>query len=312
MLEKLRARLGARRRLAIPIMSTALLLVVIVPLMFGVLTIAQNAGDIKIKIKSFDVSALSAPPTWLDRVPLVGEKMSQRWADFGALSPEEREAKITPCADKALQWFVARAGSSGRMLLDFLLSMIATTILYMNGEAVREGLLRFAARMAGRHGEDVACLAAKTIRGVTLGIIVTALVQAAVGCIGLLIVGIPAAGLLTAVMLILCLAQLGPLLVLGPSVVWLYWSGQAFRGTILLIISIFAGTIDSVLRPWLIRKGAELSLLLILVGVIGGLIAFGIIGLFLGPVVLATAYTLLKAWVLDQSSAENADSSAAP
>jgi predicted PurR-regulated permease PerM len=98
-------------------------------------------------------------------------------------------------------------------------------------------------------------------------------------------------------MVMLCLAQIGPFLVLVPAVIWLYWSGQPGWGTVLLVISAVAGTIDNVIRPFLIKKGADLPLLLIFSGVIGGLIAFGIVGLFIGPVVLAVTYTLLKAWV---------------
>jgi predicted PurR-regulated permease PerM len=128
---------------------------------------------------------------------------------------------------------------------------------------------------------------------------VTAMIQAAIGGIGLFVVGVPAAGLLMAVMLMLCLAQLGPILVLIPAIVWLYWSGQAAWGTVLVVFTVVAATIDNIIRPFLIRKGVELPLLLIFAGVIGGLLAFGIIGLFIGPVVLAVAYTLLGAWVGD-------------
>jgi predicted PurR-regulated permease PerM len=100
-------------------------------------------------------------------------------------------------------------------------------------------------------------------------------------------------------MLFLCLAQLGPLPVLAPAVLWLYWSGQSGRGTLLLVIAVIVVAIDNVLRPLLIRRGASLPLVLIFVGVIGGLIAFGIIGLFIGPVVLTVAYSLLVKWVAD-------------
>jgi predicted PurR-regulated permease PerM len=98
-------------------------------------------------------------------------------------------------------------------------------------------------------------------------------------------------------MLFLCLAQLGPVLVLAPAVIWLYWSGQSGPGTVLLVLGLVAATIDNVIRPVLIRRGANLPLVLIFAGVIGGLIAFGVIGLFIGPVVLAVTHTLLKAWV---------------
>ena len=121
--------------------------------------------------------------------------------------------------------------------------------------------------------------------------------QTAIGSTGLLIAGVPGAALLAAVMLFLCLAQLGPTLVLAPVVIWEYWSGNTVSGTVLLVIAVVAGTIDTVIRPLLIRRGANLPLVLVFAGVIGGLVAFGMIGVFIGPVVLAVTYTLLKAWV---------------
>ena len=109
----------------------------------------------------------------------------------------------------------------------------------------------------------------------------------------------PYAALLTAVIFLLCIAQLGPILVLVPAVVWLYWSGDTVWGTVLLIWTLVVGTIDNFVRPVLIRRGADLPLLLIFAGVIGGLISLGIIGLFVGPVVLAVTYRLLESWIAD-------------
>jgi predicted PurR-regulated permease PerM len=156
---------------------------------------------------------------------------------------------------------------------------------------------RFTRRLAGQQGDDVTVLAARAIRGVALGVVGTALIQSLLGGIGLAVSGVPAAAVLTAIMFILCIAQLGPVLVLIPAVIWLYWSGQNLWGTVLLAFTIVAATLDNFLRPLLIKKGADLPLLLIFAGVIGGLIAFGIIGLFIGPVVLAVTYTLLGAWL---------------
>jgi predicted PurR-regulated permease PerM len=299
-LGRLQRRLANKRALAVLVMATALLLMVLVPMTFAILTIARSAENITAQFQSFDPFSLSSPPQWLKRIPFAGKRMADRWTAFAALSSEERYAKVTPYVERALRWFVKRAGSTGTTILQFLLTMIIAIILYAKGEIFREGLLRFARRLAGRQGEEVTVLAAKAVRGVVLGVVVTALTQAAIGGIGLLIAGVPAAALLTAVTFVLCLAQLGPLLVLVPSVVWLYWSGQAVWGTVLLIFSAFAGTIDNFLRPFLIRKGADLPLLLIIAGVIGGLIAFGVLGLFIGPVVLAITYTLVKAWVSDE------------
>jgi len=278
-------------------MSALLMLVVLIPLMLAFLTIAKNAADIAGKVKSLNSASLPAPPEWLERIPLAGEKISNSWKTFAALNPDERSAMVTPYAKKTLMLFASKAGSTGITVVYFLLTMIVSIILYAKGESFRDGLLSFARRLAGQQGADVAVLAGKAVRAVVLGVVITALIQTAIGGIGLFIAGVPAAGLLTAVMLILCLAQLGPILVLVPSVLWLYWSGQPAWGTILLVLSIIACTIDNFIRPVLIRKGIDLPILLIFAGVIGGLIGFGVIGLFIGPVILAVAYTLLTSWV---------------
>ncbi|MCV3305100.1 AI-2E family transporter, partial [Leclercia adecarboxylata] len=121
--------------------------------------------------------------------------------------------------------------------------------------------------------------------------------QSVLGGIGLALAGVPYATLFTVLMLLTCLMQLGPLLVLVPAIVWLYWSGDTTWGTVLLVWSCVVGTMDNVIRPILIRMGADLPLILILSGVIGGLIAFGMIGLFIGPVLLAVSWRLFSAWV---------------
>jgi len=282
------------------IMAAALLLTVLAPVTFAVLTIAKNAEHITAQIKSLDSISLPSPPHWLSHIPLYGARLVDRWGAFAALSPDERQARLTPYLQKALRWFVAHAGSTGATILNFLLTMIVAIVLYAKGAVCREALLSFARRLAGRQGEEVAVLAAKAVRGVVLGVVVTALAQTTVAGIGLLIAGVPAAVLLAAVTFMLCLAQLGPWLVIIPAVAWLYASGQAVWGTVLLIFGLVAGTVDNFLRPYLIKKGVDLPLLLILAGVIGGLLAFGVVGLFIAPVILAVAYTLLKVWVSEE------------
>ena len=119
------------------------------------------------------------------------------------------------------------------------------------------------------------------------------------GGIGLAIVGVPFASLLSAVMLMLCIAQIGPMLVLLPAVGWMYWTGDTGWATFLLVWSLVVGSLDNFLRPMLIKRGADLPLLLIFAGVIGGMLGFGLIGIFVGPVVLAVTYTLMLAWIED-------------
>ena len=144
-------------------------------------------------------------------------------------------------------------------------------------------------------------LTGKAIRSVALGVGLTALIQALMGTIGLVIAGIPHAALLGAVMLLLCIAQVGPALVLVPAVLWLFWHGDQMPWAIFLAVwSLVVIMLDNVVRPILIRRGADLPLILVLVGVIGGLLTFGLIGIFVGPVVLAVTYTIMMAWLNEE------------
>ena len=306
LLLRLEAAFGRRRGLAVATITSAILLVVFVPVTLALVTIVQNAKQISADIRSVDSIPIPDPPAALEHLPVAGARLAARWRQFAELTPDERASVVTPYAQKALQWFVAKAGSLGAMLIQFLLTTIIAAILFAKGEIAREGILRFASRLGGQPGFDVAILAAQTIRGVVLGVAGTALIQTAIGALGLLITGVPAAALLSAVMLFCCLAQLGPLLVLIPAVIWLYWSGSSGWGTTLVVFALVSGTLDNVIRPWLIKRGADIPILLIFSGVIGGLLAFGIVGLFIGPVVLTVTYTLLASWVSASASPDMA------
>jgi predicted PurR-regulated permease PerM len=306
---RLEAWLGGKRGLAVMVMAVAILLIILIPTTLAVVTIVDNVDNITTQVQSLSTLSLSSPPAWVGNIPAIGDKLTERWREFAALSTEERTAVVVPYAKTAVQWFMAQAGSIGMTMVQFLLTVILSIILFANGHVVRKGILNFARRLAGHQGEEATILAGKAVRGVVLGVVVTALIQAGIAGIGLFVTSVPAAGLLTAVMLIVCLAQIGPFLVMVPAVAWLYWSGQPGRGTVLLLFLVVAGTIDNFVRPFLIRKGADLPILLIFAGVIGGLIAFGIIGLFIGPVMLAVTYTLLKEWVADGLMEESEGSS---
>ena len=188
------------------------------------------------------------------------------------------------------------------MGIQFLLTVVISAILYMTGEDTARWVRRFGRRLAGERGDHVVRLAGQAIRGVALGVVVTAFVQSVLGGIGLAIAGVPFAAVLTAVMFMLALAQIGPVPVLLGGLAWLWWQGDTGWFVALLIWSIGVGSLDNILRPILIRRGADLPLLLIFAGVIGGLFAFGLLGLFVGPVLLAVAYTLLDAWVEEEAA----------
>ena len=189
------------------------------------------------------------------------------------------------------------------------MTVIICGVPYANGDAAGQGIRKFTARLAGSDGESAVLLAAGTIRGVSIGIVVTAVIQVLIAGTGLVIVSMPGTLVLSVVILFLSLAQLGPALVI-PAVIFEFYAGSKFSGFILLPFALVSITIDNVIRPILIRKGADLPLLLIFSGVIGGMISIGILGLFLGPVILAVTYNLLKQWVERRPAHEEADSGA--
>jgi predicted PurR-regulated permease PerM len=299
MMLALQSRLGGRRWLAVAVMTGALLALLILPIVLAVSTIIDYADDIVAWAKAAASAGVPWPPEWVGRIPLVGAKLVRQWRELAAAGQEELAEQAAPYARTVVQWIAGRAGDFAVLLVHFLLTIVITAILYMTGETAASGVRRFARRLAGERGEDSVVLAGQAIRAVALGVVVTALVQATAAGIGLAVVRVPYAAVLTAIILILCIAQLGPLLVLAPVAGWLYWSGDAVWGTVMLVWTLVVGALDNVLRPVLIRRGADLPLLLIFAGVIGGLISFGVIGLFVGPVILAVTYRLLGWWIAD-------------
>lgn len=287
------------RTLAVLVMSLGMLVVLILPIVMGVATILKNIGKVKEWIRGLETIGLPAMPDWLGNLPVVGGKIAEKWAQAAAAGPEGVSAQIALYTQKALAWIVANAGNMGMIVVQLLLTLVLTAVLYAQGETAAAGVKKFFRRLAGERGEEMVTLAGKAIRAVAMGIVVTALIQSTLGGLGLWAAGIPAAGLLTAVMFILAIAQIGVVPVLLVAVGWLFYQKVTVWAIALLVWTAVVGTMDNFIRPILIKRGADLPLLLILGGVLGGLVAFGVIGLFVGPVVLAVSYTLIKAWVND-------------
>jgi predicted PurR-regulated permease PerM len=279
-----------------------MLLVLIVPVCFAVLTILNQSDEITGWFKSLASVKIPPPPGWVVKIPLVGTSTAQRWQELGAVSPGELSKLLSPYASKLVTWFVGQAGNFSTLVLQCLLSIAIAAVLYAKGETAAGGVRRFARRLAGKTGDEVAVLSAKAIRAVALGIVVTALVQSSLAGLDLFLAGVPGAALLTAVALMLCIAQIGPVLVMVPAAIWLFYNNHILAGSLFSVFAILVCALDNFLRPVMIRKGADLPMLLIITGVIGGLIGFGVIGLFIGPVILAVNYTLVRAWVSREPS----------
>src|SRR6516225_7693853 len=300
-------RLWNRRGFAVAVMALALLIVFVVPFWLAITTIADNFDRIVGWTTSLAAFKLPPPPDWLSSVPFFGDRAAQFWETLAASGIDPLVAKAAPYAGGVASWFVAALGGLGIVFVQFLLTVVIAAIMYVGGERAAAAAQRFGYRLAGERGEQSVELAGQAIRSVALGVVVTAVAQSVLGGVGIAIAGVPFAAVLTAIMFMLCIAQLGPLPVLLPVVIWLYWSGKSGWGTFtfLLVWTIVVGSLDSILRPFLIRKGAHLPLVLLLAGVIGGIIAFGLVGIFLGPVVLAVGYTLLQSWLAEDTIPHN-------
>lgn len=296
----LQRRLGGRRTLAIAVLVIAMLLVFVLPFWVAISTVHEYSDEVGTWTKSLQTVAIPQPPDFIDDIPAVGAKISSAWREAANEGWAALFAKLQPYIVRVVQWLAAEAGTVGLIVVQILLTLVITAVLYANGESAATAVRRFGRRLAGTRGDQMVVLAGQAIRGVALGVVVTALVQSVLGGLGLAAAGVPFAGLLTVAMLLSCLIQVGPLVILVPAVIWTYWTGDNVWGTLLLVWTVFVGTLDNFLRPYLIKKGADLPLLLIFAGVIGGLLSFGLLGIFVGPVVLAVTFKLFEAWVNEE------------
>ncbi len=302
---RLERLLWGKRNLAVAIMTLGLVIILIAPLWFAVDAIVGHAGQFRGWVRQLaTVTELPGPPVWLSGLPLIGDAAARFWQDVVTTDLSEILSKLRPYAGVAAEWVIRALGDLGIALAQLLLAVGFAAILYARGEAAGLLVLRFSHRLAGERGERSVRLAMQATRSVALGVVVTAIVQAAIATLGLIIAGVPFVQILAAVTFILCIAQLGAGLVLIPAMIWMYASGDPTGGTILLVTTVPTMTLDNILRPLLITRGAHLSLLLVLLGVFGGLLAFGLIGIFIGPIVLAVAYELALEWIAeDRASA---------
>lgn len=291
---------GGRRGAATAVMTIVMLAIFIAPFTLAVGALLEAAVEGVELVKAVTANGVPPPPAWVSDLPWVGTRLTAKWQELSAGGPEAALEVLRPYVRTTASTVLSLTGGFGMVVAHFLLTIIIAGIFYTNGETAARGVVLFARRVGKDRGEKAIHLAGDAVRGVALGVIVTALVQSIIAGLGLWLSGVPRAGLLTAIAFVLCVAQLGPLLVLLPAVIWLFWSGQVLWGSVLVVFTIIVAVGDNILKPVLIRRGVDLPLLLIIPGVIGGLISFGVVGLFIGPVILAVTFTLLESWVRDE------------
>ncbi|GAP35384.1 hypothetical protein ISF6_1155 [Piscinibacter sakaiensis] len=293
----LQQRLGGRRWAAITVLMLGLLVLLVLPVMAAVGAAVANAGEIAERIKQLGTLDLPAPPAWVAGLPVIGERLVALWQQVAAAGIEGLLARLAPYAGAVTRAFIARAGDIGFILVEIGLALGFAAMLFAQGEDAARSAARFGRRLAGRTGSDAVDLAMRAIRGVAIGVGGTAVLQSVLAGLGLAAAGVPFAALLTAVIFVSCIAQLGTPVVMLPAVIYVYWTGETGWGTALLVWSIIIGTADNVVRPLLIQRGVDLPFWMVFTGVVGGLIAFGLVGLFVGPVVLAVVGMLAERWL---------------
>jgi predicted PurR-regulated permease PerM len=294
---RLLERLGGRRVLATAIMVVALVLVFLAPVALAVGLFVANLADIGAWLTSLPDLVAAGPPGWVRDIPLIGDTIADGWTNLVAGGPQGIASRLGPHVDEIGQWPARRIGGFGVFLFDIFLTVLFAAVLYWRGERWAEAVRRFARRLAGARGDDAVMLSAGAIRAIALGVVATSLIQAFVGGLGLLIAGVPAWAILAAVMFVTSIAQVGAAPVVALATVWLFFQGSTGWGIALAVWTVVVGSLDNVVRPLLIGREAHLSFLLVFAGVLGGLAAFGPLGLFAGPVILAVSAALMKSWM---------------
>jgi predicted PurR-regulated permease PerM len=289
---------GGHRGLAVTAMSSGLFVAVVGPVALLLGTLITSLPELRDLGARLLAGPWPEPPAWLERMP-YGAELSTQWQQAAARTPDYWVGVVTPYIGKAALWLSQHVGTIGSVTVDFLLTLILVVVFYLHGEALAKWTRRLAKRVGGVRGVESAVLAAQSMRAIAEGVVVTALVEAILSGLGLWVVGIPAAAVLTSVMFMLCVMQIGPMPVLIPGVLWLLFQQHVGWGIALAVWAVLMSVGDGILRPWLIQRGAKLPFMLVVVGVIGGLLAFGVTGIFVGPMLLAVVQRLMERWMSD-------------
>lgn len=290
------SRMNGRRSLAALTLTLTLTLLVIVPIALVAYNLADDVGHIYEQLRVAVASGHIEPPTWLRQIPLVGEWVYSYVLDLG--SSRERMLDVAKrMIEPARQYVLGGGIVLGAGVAQLSLAAFVAFFLYRDGITIRSALAVALTRVIGESAPRIATTVSHTVRGVMYGLLGTALAQALVAALGFAIAGVPGVLLLGFATFVMSLVPVGPPLIWGGAALWLFNAGQTGWGIFMLVwgIVLISG-VDNVVKPMLISRGSSLPFLLVLLGVLGGVLAFGFIGLFIGPVLLAVGYSLMREW----------------
>jgi predicted PurR-regulated permease PerM len=301
---RLHARCGGRDALAAFAMVVVLALLMLAPFAVVGATIADNAERFAQWGRAVIEAGPPEAPDWIAGLPVVGPTIADYWNSM-AHDTAQLLVVLGDYVEPVRKFVVSSGASIVGAVLQLALSIFIAWFIFRDGHAIVDRLGVVAQRIAGNRGTELASVATATVRGVVLGILGTALVQAVVAAIGFWIAGMRAAPLLGLLTFVASPVPIGPPLVWVPAGLWLINDGQTGRGIFVLLWGMLAvSTIDNVIKPLIISRGSVLPFILVLLGVLGGIAAFGLIGVFLGPVLLAVGYALLVEWAESRTKQE--------
>jgi predicted PurR-regulated permease PerM len=296
---RLEVRLGGRSWLAALILVLVMILALALPVALAAQSLIVHSADIVERVRNFlDNRTGIELPEFIRNLPMIGPWLADYWQIL-MQSRAELVALARRLADPAKAMFLAMGASVGQGLVQILIAIFVAYFFYRDGARARSLLLEGMVRLAGPElGARIISIAQNAVKGVVYGLLGTAFAQAVVAVIGFLIAGVPGAFVLGALTFILSLVPMGPVLAWGGAAAWLYFSDQPGWAIFMVVYGIAViSSVDNVVKPILMSRAGGLSMLLIVLGVFGGAVAFGFIGLFVGPALLAIGWNLIKVWL---------------
>ncbi len=290
------ARLKGRTTLAALVITLLIATTILLPMSYLAATITDGVSQLLALLRAWFAAGDWSSPDWLASIPLAGKHLDAYWHKLAG-SQEELSQLGKQLFEPTRKLLLSAVSLIGQGLLELTLVVFIAFFFYRDGRTLARNLGYLAEKIAGNLGQRMLTLARTTIMGVMLGIVGTAAAQAVVALIGFLIAGVPAALLLAAGTFFLSMVPVGPPLMWGGATWWLYQQGETGWAIFMVIWGVaIISSVDNFVKPILISRTSSLPILLIALGVFGGILAFGFVGMFLGPVILALALTLAQVW----------------
>jgi len=293
--------LGGRATLASFLLTALALVVLLGPVSTLGAALVNNLSGIATGISEGTIT-VPPPPPYVAEWPFIGSKLSAFW-QAASVELAQTLASIAPQLKEMAGKVLSVVGNIGLGVLQFIVAIIISGFTYSRAAGLQESVKNFSARVAPQVGERLVDLAGGTVRSVARGVIGISMIQAILFGIGAIIADIPLTGLWTFIVLILAIIQVGPGLVIIPVIIYSWTTLDTVGAAIMTAYMVPVMLLDNVLKPIIMGRGLPVPMLVIFIGVIGGTLAHGLIGLFVGPIVLALGYELGRAWITMGSSA---------